>query len=73
MISTHELSEKVGQAQRFTRMEIFLQQMVNGLVIASVLVLVALGITLIFGLTGIVFFRARRTLDARRIYSLVHG
>ena len=56
MISTHELSEKVGQAQRFTRVEIFLQQMVNGLVIASVLVLVALGITLIFGLTGIVFF-----------------
>ena len=37
-------------------MEIFLQQCIIGLSIASVIALVAVGITLIFGLTGIVNF-----------------
>ena len=37
-------------------MDIFIQQLVNGLSIASVIALVAIGITLIFGLTGIVMF-----------------
>ncbi len=37
-------------------MEIFLQQVVNGLVLASVYALLAVGITLIFGLTGVVNF-----------------
>jgi branched-chain amino acid transport system permease protein len=37
-------------------MEIFLQQLLNGLSIASVIALIAIGITLIFGLTGIVNF-----------------
>ena len=37
-------------------MDIFIQQFLNGLSIASVIALVAIGITLIFGLTGIVNF-----------------
>ena len=37
-------------------MEEFLQQVVNGLSIAGVITLIAIGITLIFGLTGIVMF-----------------
>ena len=37
-------------------MDVFLQQVVNGLSIASILALVAIGITLIFGLTGLVMF-----------------
>jgi branched-chain amino acid transport system permease protein len=37
-------------------MEIFLQQVVNGLALASVYALLAVGITLIFGLTGVVNF-----------------
>ncbi len=37
-------------------MEIFFQQVVNGLVLASVYALLAVGITLIFGLTGVVNF-----------------
>ena len=37
-------------------MDIFLQQILNGLSIASVITLIAIGITLIFGLTGIINF-----------------
>ena len=37
-------------------MEIFLQQVVNGLSIAAVIALMAMGVTLIFGLTGLVMF-----------------
>ena len=37
-------------------MDVFLQQVVNGLSIASIFALVAIGITLIFGLTGLVMF-----------------
>ncbi len=37
-------------------METFLQQVVNGLSIAAVIALIALGVTLIFGLTGLVMF-----------------
>ena len=37
-------------------MDTFLQQVVLGLSIASVIALIAIGITLIFGLTGIVNF-----------------
>ena len=37
-------------------MELFLQQVVLGLSIASVIALIAIGITMIFGLTGIVNF-----------------
>ena len=33
-------------------MDVFVQQVVNGLSIASIFALVAIGITLIFGLTG---------------------
>ncbi len=36
--------------------EIFFQQVVNGLQIASVIALIAMGITMIFGLTGLVMF-----------------
>ena len=37
-------------------MEIFLQQLINGISLASIYVLVSIGITLIFGLTGLVMF-----------------
>ena len=37
-------------------MEIFLQQLVNSLSVASVIILIGIGITLIFGLTGIINF-----------------
>jgi branched-chain amino acid transport system permease protein len=37
-------------------MDIFIQQVFNGLSLASIFVLVSVGITLIFGLTGIVMF-----------------
>ena len=37
-------------------METLLQQLVNGLALASVYALLAVGITLVFGLTGIVNF-----------------
>ncbi|MCY3733290.1 MAG: branched-chain amino acid ABC transporter permease, partial [Chloroflexi bacterium] len=37
-------------------MEIFLQQVINGLSIGAVIALMALGVTLIFGLTGLVMF-----------------
>ncbi|MDQ0391505.1 branched-chain amino acid ABC transporter permease [Labrys monachus] len=37
-------------------MEIFIQQILNGLSIASVITLIAVGVTLIFGLTGIINF-----------------
>jgi branched-chain amino acid transport system permease protein len=40
----------------FDKMETFLQQIVNGLALASVYALLAVGITLIFGLTGVVNF-----------------
>ena len=36
--------------------EIFIQQILNGLSIASVITLIAVGVTLIFGLTGIINF-----------------
>ena len=37
-------------------MDIFIQQILNGLSIASVITLIAVGVTLIFGLTGIINF-----------------
>ncbi len=37
-------------------MEIFLQQLINSLSVASVIILIGIGITLIFGLTGIINF-----------------
>ena len=37
-------------------MDIFIQQILNGLSIASVITLIAIGVTLIFGLTGIINF-----------------
>src|SRR5580698_4534374 len=37
-------------------MDIFLQQLVNSLSVASVIILIGIGITLIFGLTGIINF-----------------
>lgn len=37
-------------------MDVLVQQVINGLSIAAVISLVALGITIIFGLTGVVFF-----------------
>lgn len=37
-------------------MEVFIQQILNSLSIASVIILIAVGITLIFGLTGIINF-----------------
>jgi branched-chain amino acid transport system permease protein len=37
-------------------MDIFLQQLINGLSVASVIILIGIGITLIFGLTGIINF-----------------
>ncbi|HTW29868.1 MAG TPA: branched-chain amino acid ABC transporter permease [Acetobacteraceae bacterium] len=37
-------------------MDIFLQQLVNSLSVASVIILIGMGITLIFGLTGIINF-----------------
>src|ERR1700758_145003 len=37
-------------------MEIFIQQLINSLSVASVIILIGIGITLIFGLTGIINF-----------------
>ena len=37
-------------------MDIFLQQLVNSLSMASVIILIGIGITIIFGLTGIINF-----------------
>ena len=37
-------------------MAIFLQQLINSLSVASVIILIGIGITLIFGLTGIINF-----------------
>lgn len=37
-------------------MDILIQQILNGLSIASVITLIAVGVTLIFGLTGIINF-----------------
>src|SRR5579863_10239886 len=37
-------------------MDIFLQQLINSLSVASVIILIGIGITLIFGLTGIINF-----------------
>ena len=43
-------------ADGFRKMEIFIQQLVNSLSVASVTILIGIGITLIFGLAGIVNF-----------------
>ncbi len=37
-------------------MEIFVQELVNSLSVASVIILIGIGVTLIFGLTGIINF-----------------
>ena len=49
-------------------MEIFIQQLVNSLSVASVTILIGIGITLIFGLAGIVNFPRRWPRKHLRVY-----
>ena len=55
-----------GPIARETAMDIFIQQLINGLTLGSVYALVALGYTMVYGIIGLINFCARRGRHDRR-------
>ena len=53
-------------------MDIFIQQIVNGLVLGSIYALIALGYTMVYGILGIINFAHGDVLMVGAMLSLIH-